>query len=116
MSEKKKIQSEYIKKINLLKKYNKFYFINDAPQISDSEYDKIKKNLLELEKKNPYLKKLKNISNIIGAPPSNKFKKIRHLKPMLSLSNAFEKKDMEDFQKKINNYLNTQEKKNRIIL
>jgi len=111
MSEKKKIQSEYIKKINLLKKYNKFYFINDAPQISDSEYDKIKKNLLELEKKNPYLKKLKNISNIIGAPPSNKFKKIRHLKPMLSLSNAFEKKDMEDFQKKINNYLNTQEKK-----
>ena len=43
MSEKKKIKHEYIKKINLLKKYNKFYFINDAPKISDSEYDKIKK-------------------------------------------------------------------------
>lgn len=59
MSEKKKIQSEYIKKINLLKKYNKFYFINDAPQISDSEYDKIKKNLLELEKKKSIFKEIK---------------------------------------------------------
>ena len=107
----KKIKNEYIKKINLLKKYNKFYFVNDAPKISDSEYDKIKKDLIELEKKNPYLKKLEDVSSIIGAPPSSKFKKIKHLKPMLSLSNAFEKKDMEDFQKKINNFLNTPEKK-----
>ncbi|MDA8771292.1 NAD-dependent DNA ligase LigA [Candidatus Pelagibacter bacterium] len=111
MSEKKKIKHEYIKKINLLKKYNKFYFINDAPKISDFEYDKIKKDLLELEKINPYLKKLEDVSSIIGAPPSNKFKKIKHLKPMLSLSNAFEKKDIEDFQKKINNFLNDKEKK-----
>ena len=43
---------------------------------------------------------------MVGATPSNKFKKVKHLKPMLSLSNAFDKKDMEDFLKKIKNFLN----------
>ena len=61
---------------------------------------------IELEKKYSYLKKFTSVNTIIGAKPSNKFKKIKHLRPMLSLSNAFEKKDMEDFFKKINNYLN----------
>ena len=45
--------------------------------------------------------------SLVGAPPSNKFKKIRHLIPMLSLSNAFNLKDMQDFQK-INNSLKSQ--------
>ena len=43
----------------------------------------------------------KLIENLVGSPPTNKFKKIKHLKPMLSLSNAFDKKDMIDFIKKI---------------
>ena len=47
---------------------------------------------------------------VIGTTPSNKFKKIKHLKPMLSLSNAFNKSDMNDFFKKINNFLNTESK------
>ena len=46
------------------------------------------------------------MNNIVGSPPTNKFKKIKHLKPMLSLSNAFSKNDMIDFIKKINNFLN----------
>ena len=47
------------------------------------------------------------LKNIVGSSPSNKFKKIQHLKPMLSLSNAFDKNDMVDFIKKINNFLNS---------
>ena len=47
-----------------------------------------------------------SIQNTIGAKPSNKFKKIKHLQPMLSLSNSFNKNDMIDFLKKINNFLN----------
>ena len=43
---------------------------------------------------------------IIGSPPSNKFKKVKHLHPMLSLANAFHKNDMLDFIKKIRNFLN----------
>ena len=53
-------------------------------------------------------KKLNLLQNIVGSKPTNKFKKIKHLKSMLSLSNAFEKKDMEDFLKKIDNFLNQQ--------
>ena len=58
-----------------------------------------------MAKKNPFLKEIKNIDEIIGSSPSNKFKKVKHSKPMLSLSNAFNKEDMFDFEK-IKNYLN----------
>ena len=106
MSNKKKIIDEFKKKIDFLKKHNKYYFIKDAPKVTDSKFDKVKKETLELVKKNPYLEKIINLSNIIGARPSSKFKKILHLKPMLSLSNAFNRDDMVDFLKKINNFLN----------
>jgi len=101
-----KIISNYKKKIKSLKRYNKLYFINDAPKISDSEYDKLKREIIKLEKKYLYLKKIDSVNSIVGASPTNKFKKIRHLRPMLSLSNAFDKNDMKDFQKKIKNFLN----------
>jgi DNA ligase (NAD+) len=110
MNDKIKIVNQYKKKIKTLKDLNKHYFINDNPKISDSEYDKIKKETFELEKKYPYLKKIVSINSIIGSPPTNKFKKIKHLRPMLSLSNAFNKNDMKDFLKKVNNFLNLSEK------
>ena len=106
MDQKLKVINIYRKKINLLKKHNKSYFHNDNPTISDSEYDSLKKEIFNLEKNNDYLKKLNLSKKIIGSPPSNKFKKVKHLKPMLSLSNAFDKKDMNDFVSKINNFLN----------
>ena len=106
MNDKIKIVNQYKKKIEILKRHNKLYFINDNPEISDSAYDIIKKEALELEKRFPYLKKLDSLDSIVGAPPSNKFKKIKHLRPMLSLSNAFNKNDMGDFLKKISNFLN----------
>ena len=56
------------------------------------------------------MKQVEDVSSIIGAKPSNKFKKIKHIIPMLSLSNAFDKKNMEDFIKKINNFLNLNNK------
>ena len=105
MSQKKEIINQYKNKINSLKKHNKLYFENDNPEITDSEYDKIKKEILEFESKNQFLKELKLNKGIVGYPPSNKFKKFKHLKPMLSLSNAFEKKDMHDFINKISNFL-----------
>ncbi len=107
-----KIENRFKKKINILKKHNKSYFIHDKPQITDAEYDKIKKELQDLEKNYPFLKKIDSVENVIGAKPSNKFDKIKHLKPMLSLSNAFDEKDMNDYLKKIGNFLNI---KNQII-
>ena len=111
MNEKKETVKKYKHLISILKKHNHYYHNEDNPKISDSEYDKLKKEILILEKKNSFLKKLNLLSNIIGSTPTNKFKKIRHLKPMLSLSNAFDVNDMKDFTKKINNFLNFKEDK-----
>ena len=108
--DKKEIINIYKKKLNDLKDHNRSYFSKDKPKISDHEYDSLKKDVLKLENNYPYLKKFGTVGNIVGSPPSNKFKKIKHLKPMLSLSNAFDKKDMEDFIKKINNFLNFEKK------
>jgi DNA ligase (NAD+) len=106
MIKKEKIIEKYTQKLNNLIKHNELYYINDNPKISDRDYDILKREIISLEKKYSFLKKNKSVDNIIGAPPSNKFKKIKHLHPMLSLANAFEKKDMEDFLKKNKNFLN----------
>ena len=108
MKDKKKIVKEYKEKIKELKKHNKLYFSDDNPQITDSDYDLIKKEIIDMEKKFPFLeKKSFSSSNIVGSKPSTKFQKIKHLKAMLSLSNAFNKNDIVDFLKKVNNFLNT---------
>ena len=106
MKKNNQIINSFKKKIKTLKRHNQLYFTNDNPQISDAEYDELKKELLELEKNNPYLKKIGSVEKIIGSTPSNKFKKVKHLYPMLSLSNAFNQSDMINFLKKIRNFLN----------
>ncbi len=110
MNRKFEIIEKYKKKIDLLKKHNESYFNKDNPKITDSQYDNLKREIFDLEKKNNFLKKLNLNRRLVGSAPSNKFKKIKHLKPMLSLSNAFGKSDMEDFLSKINNFLNNKNK------
>ena len=110
MDESKKIEELYFKKVKLLKKHNISYYIKDKPIVSDSDYDILKQEILTLEKKFSFLKKFGSVNQIIGAPPSNKFTKVDHLQPMLSLSNAFNTDDMEVFIKKINNFLNINKK------
>ena len=105
------IKSDYKKKIELIKKYNKSYYNNDNPLISDSKFDELKNEVIKLENKNSFLKKEGSVKEIIGAKPTNKFRKIKHLKSMLSLSNAFNIADMKGFLSKINNFLNKKIKK-----
>ena len=109
MTDKKNIKKLYTEKIEKLIKYNRAYFEKDNPIVTDEKFDKLKKELLEMARKNPSLKKIKNPEEIVGSKPSDKFKKIKHSQPMLSLSNAFNKEDMLDFKKKIKNYLNITE-------
>ena len=101
-----KIKEIYKEKFKKFIKFNQSYFEKDRPIVSDSEFDKLKKELLELAKKYPFLKKINDLDKIVGSKPSGKFQKVKHAKPMLSLSNAFEKEDMLDFKKKIQNFLN----------
>ena len=102
----KEVEKVYIKKINELKKYDKAYFDQDSPVVSDREYDNIKEEILNLEKKYSYLKNKNSPSQKVGYVPSNKFQKVEHSTPMLSLANAFSKENIEDFLKKIKNFLN----------
>ena len=100
------LKKKYQEKIKLLVKYNKYYYENNSPLIDDNEYDSLKIEILDLEKKNLFLKSKDSPSKNVGYKPSKNFVKINHKVPMLSLSNAFDKNDLENFQKKIINFLN----------
>jgi len=102
---KKKIQSEYKKKINLINKYNKFYYDENYPAVKDSEYDILKQEIFLLEKKYKFLKSNFSPSSSVGYKPSKNFKKISHRVPMLSLANAFSENDLINFEKKILNFI-----------
>ena len=104
------IKKKYKKEKKLLQKYNHHYFNLDSPLVSDAKYDQIKSNVIKLEKEFPYLKIKESVQDQVGAPLTNKFKKIKHLKPMLSLSNTFNADGMMDFISKISNYLNIKNK------
>ena len=100
-----KIKKDYLKKIQLIDKYNKSYYDNNESIISDQKFDFLKKGLIELEKKYSFLSNEKSPSQSVGHKPSKNFKKIKHRVPMLSLGNAFNEDDLKNFEKKIINFL-----------
>ena len=101
---KNSLSKEYRKKLSLLEKYNKFYYQNQKPLVSDKEYDELKNEILELES-NYGFNDLKSPNVKVGYEPSKKFEKFKHRVKMLSLSNAFNEKDLINFQKKNINFL-----------
>ncbi len=101
----KKIESEYKKKIKILINYNKNYYDTSKPLVTDKEYDDLKKSILILENKYSFLNSASSPSKIVGFKPSKNFKKIFHRVPMLSLANAFEREDLINFEKRILNFL-----------
>ena len=107
----KKIEKEYNEKIKKLTKLNKFYFEKNNPKVDDREYDTLKKDILNLESRYSYLRSKNSPSVIVGYKPSKNFRKVSHRVPMLSLANAFDQDDLNNFEKKIMNYLN---QKNRM--
>ena len=104
----KKINQKYLEKIRLLQKYNKHYYNLNKPSVDDSEFDRLKLEVVNLEKKYKFLKHKDSPSNSVGFKPSKIFKKIKHKTTMLSLSNAFTEEDLINFEKKILNFLNNE--------
>ena len=101
----KLIKKDYKKKISELKNHNEAYYDKSSPKITDAEYDNLKKEIIDLEKKYKFLSDENSPSQIVGFKPSKNFKKIEHKVPMLSLSNAFDEEDLINFEKKIKNFL-----------
>ena len=104
--DKPKIKKDYLNKIQKLLDLNKHYYDLSKPLVDDEEYDKIKSEILSLEKKYDFLKSDNSPSKIVGFKPSKIFKKVPHKVSMLSLSNAFSEEDLINFEKRIINYLN----------
>jgi len=98
---KRLIKDKYKKKIKLINSYNKSYYNNNSPEITDSKYDTLKKEIILLEEKYNFLKDKNSPSVTVGYKPLRHFKKAAHRVPMLSIGNIFIKGDLKNFEKKI---------------
>jgi DNA ligase (NAD+) len=103
---KKLIRNIYKKKIALIKNYNKKYYNENISDITDFDFDELKREIISLEKKHNFLKDENSPSITVGHKPLRHFKKAAHRVPMLSLGNVFTEQDLKNFEKKIKNYLN----------
>lgn len=81
------------------------YYQDDRPKLTDSDYDKLRLELINLEKMYPELVLANSPTKSVGAKPSNKFGKIKHSIPMLSLDNAFDNDDVIDFCSRVKKFL-----------
>ncbi|MFW1867551.1 NAD-dependent DNA ligase LigA, partial [Acinetobacter baumannii] len=78
---------------------------DDAPSVSDAEYDALRQRFNAIEKRFPDFVSSDSPSQKVGAVPSGRFRKVRHAVPMLSLDNAFAEQDVRDFADRIARFL-----------
>ena len=97
----KQVQEEISKLVSLLNKYSYDYYVEDNPQISDTEYDTLYKQLEKLEKNHPEYILENSPTQRVGDRVLDEFEKITHKVPMLSLSNTFSTEDLRDFDARI---------------
>lgn len=98
-------RQEWKKLVAEINKHDTLYYQKDAPEISDAQYDKLRRRLEELEKQYPELQTPDSPTHKVGAPPLETFAKVKHSVPMLSLNNAFSEADVEEWDKRIKNFL-----------
>ena len=99
-------QKKIRKLSNSIRNHNHLYYVMDSPEISDQEYDQLFRELLEIEEKFPQLVAMNSPTQHVGADPSSAFKTIEHELPMLSLGNAFNKNELDDFNRRVHDRLN----------
>src|SRR5437868_13276663 len=88
-----------------LEAHDKRYYQDDAPSVTDAEYDALRQRFNAIEKRFPEFVSSDSPSQKVGAAPSGRFKKVRHALPMLSLDNAFAEQDVLDFVGRIERFL-----------
>jgi DNA ligase (NAD+) len=87
--------------------HDKAYYQDDAPVVSDAEYDKLRARNLSIEEQFPSLKRADSPSDKVGVAPAKGFGKVKHSVPMLSLANAFSEEDVLDWLTRIRKFLGT---------
>ncbi|RNA66735.1 NAD-dependent DNA ligase LigA [Alteribacter keqinensis] len=86
---------------DMLNEYAYHYYVLDTPKVSDAEYDQLLRDLIDLEEQYPELKRDDSPSERVGGEILDRFQKVQHDVPMLSLSNAFNDEDLRDFDRRV---------------
>lgn len=89
--------------------HNYLYYVKDSPEISDAEYDRMFRELLELERLHPELASPDSPTQRVGGEPLERFEKVPHHAPMLSLANAFSEEELRAFNRRVCNLLDLPE-------
>jgi DNA ligase (NAD+) len=84
-----------------ISRHDRLYYREDAPEISDAEYDRLFRELVELEEAHPELRRPDSPTQRVGAPPTEGFAEVRHRVPMLSLSNAMSEEELRSFDERV---------------
>jgi DNA ligase (NAD+) len=98
-------RTEWMRLALELEEHDRLYYQEDAPKVSDAEYDALRTRFNTIEKRFPDFVSAESPSQKVGAAPSGRFKKVRHVVPMLSLDNAFAEEDVRDFVGRIVRFL-----------
>lgn len=88
-----------------IERHDHLYYVLDAPEISDSEYDRLFRELLDLESQNPDLRSPLSPTQRVGGEPQEGLGKVSHRLPMLSLANAFNEEELNAFRKRVGDRL-----------
>jgi len=92
-----------------IERHNHLYYVLDAPEISDAEYDALLRRLVEMEEAHPALRTPDSPTQRVGAPPSDQFSPVRHTLPMLSLANAMSEEEALEFDSRVKRFLGINE-------
>ena len=84
-----------------IERHNRLYYVEDAPEITDAEYDKLFRELQALEDQHPALRSADSPTQRIGGAPLTEFGEVRHRTPMLSIGNAFDEEEVRAFDKRV---------------
>jgi DNA ligase (NAD+) len=88
-----------------ISEHDRRYYQDDAPVVSDAEYDRLRRRYEELERAFPDLSTPDSLTRKVGAKPSEKFRKVRHKVPMLSLGNVFAEEEVGEFVARVTRFL-----------
>lgn len=84
-----------------IEKHNRLYYQEAKPEISDKEYDKLLKELVDLEKKHPELARPDSPTQRVGGAPIDGFVTLKHRLPMLSIDNTYSPSELKEFDKRV---------------
>src|SRR6202012_766994 len=101
----KQAKAEHARLEAAIAEHDRRYYQDDAPSVSDAEYDALRKRYGAIETRFPHLRTFASLTQRVGAAPSARFAKITHAVPMLSLDNAFSEEDVVDFVGRIRRFL-----------